>query len=168
MLDILCALTFFTTPIGEKDLLEPAKRWPERREIVDSVRQRVLTFAGYVDSTGNVPDRVQMWRLDSCRSETDGVAIDWHLYFIRGIEGERDDAVWLVSSVDGELLTKSLFALLQTSCDETFLRGTGAIIDGAVTVLQLRHVFDCNEDVFLRTEHLDPMTVTIYGDGRIE
>lgn len=168
MLDILCALTFFTTPIGEKDLLEPAKRWPERREIVDSLRQRVLTFTGYVDSTGNAADGVQLWRLDSCRSETDGVVIDWYLYFIRGIEGERDDAVWLVSSHDGELLMRSLFALLQTSCEETFLRGTGALGDGTVTVLQLRHVFDCTEDVFLRTEHLDPMTITIEGNGRIE
>lgn len=156
---LLCIASFF--PIGEKDLLEPEARWPHRKQVEnDTLREAVLRKTGYQDSTGHISSRLTVWLLDECEGDT-----TYGLFLVNGLEGDRDDAVWLVRRYGHEILDRTMVAVLQTSCESTFLRASYMSADNTIEMKQLNHVFDCANDAYLRTDTLAGSRIRVTGTG---
>lgn len=158
---LICIGVFF--PIGEKDMLEPENRWPERKRVDnDTLRELILRNTGYADSVGRIDKRIRVWLLSECEGDT-----AYSLLMVNGIDGDRDDALWLVLRSGNAILSRTMVAALQTTCESTFLRGSRVIESDIIEMQQLTHVFDCADDKFLRTDTLTSVRVRIHSD-RIE
>lgn len=152
-------------PIGEKELLDPPKRWPIMQPVTDSMRTLLLTNFGYADSTGAIPEAVTIFSIVDCGDSTDPFAS--HLYLVRGTDGDRDENVWLATTSIGRVLSRSLVAQLQTTCSATFLRGCSTKGKGIVDIQQLQHNFDCESEEFIKTDRLPSFQVVINNDGAL-
>lgn len=158
---VACIVAFF--PIGENDLLEPDSRWPERKQVDnDTLRESLLRNTGYADSVGNLDKRIKVWLLSECLGDT-----AYSLFMVNGIDGDRDDAVWLVLRHGNNILARTMVAALQTSCESTFLRGSTVTAAEVIEMHQLTHVFNCDNDTFVRTDTLPSVRVRVHPD-RIE
>lgn len=151
--------------ITEKILLEVSEQWPQRVEIEGEERERFLRFAGYADSTGSVSSRILAEQLTACTDSASGISLG--LIRVRGIEGNKDESIFLAVSRGSELTARVLVASLQAGCDNTFLRACTMLDDFSIRLEQLRHDFDCEKDEFLATVVLDGMTVRVRPDGTI-
>lgn len=149
--------------IGEKDLLDVTERWQNRRLVEDVERDVFLRNSGYADSTGSVSPKIKLEELVSC--STDSLAVK--LLRVVGIEGTKDESIYVVTYLGKEIISRSLIAALQATCDNTFLRGCLMMDDGSISVSQLRHDFDCEKDEFLKTEKLVGLSIRIRDDGSI-
>lgn len=155
-------------PIGEKELLDPPKRWPAMEQVADSARRVLLTSFGYADSTGFVPENVEVYRIDQCSDTLDQEhTVVLHLYLVRGKDGDRDENVWLVTAEQNRIVARTLLAQLQTTCSTTFLRGCSQFNKGVISVLQLQHNFDCDAGEFVKTEKLPSIEIAVQTDGTI-
>lgn len=155
---LLCLATMF--PIGEKDFLEPDARWPDRKQVEDdSLREVMLRNAGYADSSGKLDGKIKVWLLSECAGDT-----SYSLYLVNGVDGDRDDAVWLVLHEGNNILGRSMVAALQTSCESTFLRACYLKEENVIEMKQLNHVFDCGTDSFVRTDTLPTSSLKVYPD----
>ncbi|MCX6140848.1 MAG: hypothetical protein NTX15_08480 [Candidatus Kapabacteria bacterium] len=150
--------------IKEKDLLDVAERWPERTRLVDIERETFLRNAGYADSTGEVPSKIKVEEIARC-STNDSLQI--RLLRVLGIEGTKDENIYIVTYSGSTILARSLLAELQASCEGTFLRACTMEADGSIRIGQLRHVFDCDKDEFIKTETLSGLTLRVRDDGSI-
>jgi len=149
--------------IGEKDLLDVPERWRNRRLVEDGERELFLRNSGYADSTGNLSSKIKLEELVSC--STDSLSVK--LLRVVGNEGTKDENIYIVTYVGKEILSRTLIASLQATCDNTFLRGCSMMDDGSIRVGQLRHAFDCEKDEFLKTEQLAGLSIRIRDDGSI-
>lgn len=150
--------------IKEKDLLDVAERWPNRVRLSDTDREAFLRNAGYADSTGEIPSKVKVEGISHC---TTSDSIQIRLLRVIGIEGTKDESVYIVTYSGSAILARSLLATLQATCDGTFLRACSMGADGSISVGQLRHVFDCDKDEFVKTESLSGLTLRVRDDGSI-
>lgn len=158
-----------TLPIGEKDLLEPGKRWTTIQPLSDSLRVTVLTAAGYVDSTGKIQSGLVTKIIDRCPYTFGGNnGIELLIVFIGSKGDDKDENVYLVTMKDGTVIARTLVAQLQTSCTTTFLRGCTLLNDGTIHVQQLEHTFDCDTDEFKGTNKLPSFIVAMRDDGTFE
>lgn len=158
---LICIGAFF--PIGEKDMLEPENRWPERKRVdSDTLREVFLRNTGYADSVGNIDKRILVWVLSECEGDT-----AYALFMVNGIDGDRDDALWLVLRSGNVIIARTMVAALQTTCESTFLRGSHLVGSDLVEMQQLNHIFDCADDRFIRTDTLTSVRVRLLPD-RIE
>ncbi|MCO6466027.1 MAG: hypothetical protein J5I53_05350 [Bradyrhizobiaceae bacterium] len=156
-------------PIGEKELLEPQKRWLTMEEVADDQRQHILKFCGYADTVQQISDEIGLFTLASCpipTEEESGVTVV--AYLIRGVEGDKDENVWLVTKRDSSLIARTLVAQLQTNCSSTYLRGCSMLTGGSIGIQQLQHNFDCDSDEFQGTTHFPSFTVVLHTDGTFE
>ncbi len=151
--------------ITEKILLDVTDRWPDRTEIDGDERERLLRFAGYADSTNAVSGKILAEVLAACTDPVEGIEL--RLVRIRGIEGTKDESVFLVLRRGQDLVARTLLAALQATCDNTFLRACTMLDDLSIRVEQLRHDFDCANDEFLSTEVLSGLTVRVRANGEI-
>lgn len=140
-------------------MLEPDIRWPERKQVDDTLREVVLRNTGYADSLGNLDKRIRVWLLSECPGDT-----AYSLFLVNGTEGDRDDAVWLMLRQGNAIVARTMVAALQTSCESTFLRGSQVIGSDTIEMRQLTHVFDCAADTFLRTDTLTSVRVRVHAD----
>lgn len=155
-------------PIGEKELLAPKERWPAMERVADTLNIALLTSFGYADSTGAVPENVQVYQIVSCSDNTSMQnAFYLSLFLVRGVEGDRDESVWLVTSHNNTITARSLVAQLQTTCAATYLRACSLQQDGTVSIQQLQHNFDCDNDEFVNTDHLPAFVLSVNDDGTI-
>lgn len=155
-------------PVGEKDLLDPDKRWPTTTLVTDSMRSVFLTSFGFSDSTGTVSDEISLRQITTCNypfSQSDQLQLT--AFLINGIEGDRDISVWLAVTNQTHVVSRTLLAQLQTTCTATYLRAASLEIDGSVRIQQLQHNFECGTDEFKGTEHLPTYTIEFGADGSI-
>lgn len=153
--------------IGEKDLLDVEERWSEMSKLKDDDREEFLQFAGFEDSTGAVPSAVKAYDLVSCTTSEATGSIVVKLMYVKGVEGTKDENVYLVTMKNGMYSSKFQIASLQASCEGTFLRASSLNDDGTISVGQLYHVFDCDTDTFQNTETQPTLTVRIRPNGTI-
>jgi hypothetical protein len=158
-----------TLPIGEKDLLEPAKRWTTIQPLTDTLRTVILSAAGYADSTGKIQSGLVTKIIDRCPYTYGGSnGIELLIVFIGSKGDDKDENVYLVTMKDGNVIARSLIAQLQTSCTTTFLRGCTLLNDGTIHVQQLEHTFDCDSDEFKGTNKLPAFIIGMRDDGAFE
>ncbi len=158
-----------TLPIGEKDLLEPEKRWTTIQPLTDTLRTVILTAAGYTDSTGKVQSGLVTKILDRCPYTYGGSnGIELLIIFVGSKGDEKDENIYLVTMSDGSVIARTLIAQLQTSCSATFLRGCTLLNDGTIHVQQLEHLFDCDTDEFKSTNTLPAFLIAMRDDGTFE
>lgn len=150
--------------IKEKDLLDVAERWPDRKKLDDADREAFLRNAGYADSTGEIPSRIKVEEIARCSTDD---SLQIRLLRVLGIEGTKDENVFIATYSGSTILARSLLAALQATCDGTFLRACAIEADGSVRIGQLRHVFDCDKDEFIKTETLSGLTLRVRDDGSI-
>lgn len=150
--------------IGEKHLLEIADRWQDRLNVEGSEREIILRNTGYADSTGKISSSIKVEELVQCSSDD---SIHIRLIRIRGIEGTKDESIYLFTFFKKEVVARTLIAALQATCDNTFLRGCSMEDDGSIRVRQLRHDFSCDTDEFQRTVALPGLVVRLRQDGTI-
>jgi hypothetical protein len=153
--------------IGEKDLLDVEERWSEMTKLKDDDREEFLQFAGFEDSTGAIPSAVKAYDIVSCTTSEATGSIVIKLMYVKGVEGTKDENVYLVTMKNGMYSSKFQIASLQASCEGTFLRASSTNDDGTISVGQLFHVFDCETDKFLNTETQPTLTVRIRPNGSI-
>lgn len=153
--------------IGEKDLLDVSERWSEMRRIVDAEREIFLRNAGYADSIGAIPSKIRVDEIAGCTVEGESDTLEIRLFRVVGIEGTKDENVYVVTTSKQNIIARSLIASLQATCESTFLRACTMEEDGSIRVGQLRHDFDCEKDEFLRTEPLPGLTIRVRDDGTI-
>lgn len=153
--------------IGEKDLLDVEERWSDMTKLTGEDREEFLFFAGFEDSTGTVPSSIDAYAIVSCTSSeaTGGIVVK--LVCVKGIEGTKDENVYLVTMKNEMYASKFQIASLQASCEGTFLRASSMNDDGTISVGQLFHVFDCETDKFQSTETQPTLTVRIRPNGTI-
>ena len=155
-------------PIGEAELLDVGKRWPDALRITDSVRLAVATACGYADSTGAVNDDLVVKELIRCEltggSEADTIVA----IYIKGTEGDKDESIYLLVVRNALFISQSLVAQLQTTCEATYLSGCTMQDDGSILVQQLKHAFECGTDEFLGTTKLPSFAVGIREDHTFE
>ncbi len=150
--------------IGEKHLLDVGERWQERLTIDGPEREILLRNVGYADSTGMISSKIKVEELVQCATD-DSIRI--RLIRIQGIEGSKDESIYLLTYAKQEIVARTLIAALQATCDNTFLRGCSMEDDGSIRLRQLRHDFSCETDEFLKTESLSGLVVRIRQDGSI-
>lgn len=153
--------------VGEKDLLDVSDRWTELRRIEDAEREIFLRNAGYADSTGSISSKIRVDEIVSCPMMNEEDTLELRLIRVVGIEGTKDENIYVVTTRHREIVARSLIAALQATCESTFLRACTMEADGSIRVGQLRHDFDCEKDEFLKTETLPGLTVRIRDDGSI-
>lgn len=153
--------------IGEKDLLDVEERWSEMTKLEDDDREEILFFAGFEDSTGAIPSAVKAYDIVSCTTSEAAGSIVIKLVYVKGIEGTKDENVYLVTMKNGMYSSKYQIASLQASCEGTFLRASSMNDDYTISVGQLYHVFDCETDKFQNTETQPTLTVRIRPNGSI-
>jgi len=153
--------------IGEKDLLDVSERWPDLRRVEDAEREIFLRNAGYADSLGAIPSKIRVDEIVNCMVGGDSDTFEIRLFRVVGIEGTKDENVYVVTTSKQNIIARSLIASLQASCESTFLRACTMEEDGSIRVGQLRHDFDCEKDEFLRTEPLPGLTIRVRDDGTI-
>lgn len=153
--------------IGERDLLDVSERWPEMRSITDAERETFLRNAGYADSLGSIPSKIRVDEITGCIAAGESDTLEIRLFRVLGIEGTKDENVYVVTTRWQNIIARSLIASLQASCESTFLRACTMEEDGSIRVGQLRHDFDCEKDEFLRTEPLPGLTIRVRDDGSI-
>jgi hypothetical protein len=153
--------------IGEKDLLDVDERWSEMTKLKDDDREEFLQFTGFEDSTGAIPSAVKAYDIVSCTTSEATGSIVIKLMYVKGVEGTKDENVYLVTMKNGMYSSKFQVASLQASCEGTFLRASSMNDDGTISVGQLFHVFDCETDKFLNTETQPTLTVRIRPNGSI-
>jgi hypothetical protein len=93
--------------------------------------------------------------------------VELRLVRVRGIEGTKDESVYLVVRRGADLVARTLLASLQATCENTFLRACTMLDDLSIRVEQLRHDFDCESDEFRSTEVLPGLTVRVRATGEI-
>lgn len=130
-------------------------------------REEFLQFAGFEDSTGTIPSDVKAYDIVSCTTSEATGSIVIKLVYIKGIEGTKDENVYLVTMKNGLYSSKFQIASLQASCEGTFLRASSMNDDYTISVGQLYHVFDCETDKFQNTETQPTLTVRIRPNGSI-
>lgn len=153
--------------IGEKDLLDIEERWSDMTKLKGEEREEFLFFAGFEDSTGAVPSSIAAYDIVACTSSEATGGIIVKLMYVKGIEGTKDESVYLVTMKNGLYASKFQIASLQASCEGTFLRASSLNDDGSISVGQLFHVFDCETDKFQNTETQPTLTVRIRPNGTI-
>lgn len=155
-------------PIGEKELLAPREKWPAMERVADTLNIALLTSFGYADSTGAVPEKVEVYQIANCLDSA-SMQNEFHmsLFLVSGVEGDRDVSVWLVTSRNNTIIARSLVAQLQTTCASTYLRACSLQPDGALFVQQLQHNFNCDTDEFVNTDHLPSFVISVNDDGTI-
>ena len=153
--------------IGEKDLLDVEERWSDMTKLKGDDREEFLFFAGFEDSTGSISSSIEAHDIVSCTSSEATGGIVLKLVYVKGIEGTKDESVYLVTMKNGLYASKFQIASLQASCEGTFLRASSLNDDGTITVGQLYHVFDCETDKFQNTETQPTLTVRIRPNGTI-
>ncbi|MBK7185138.1 MAG: hypothetical protein IPH85_04290 [Ignavibacteria bacterium] len=153
--------------IGEKDLLDVSERWSNMRRIEDAERETFLRNAGYADSTGSIPSKIRVDEIAGCIIGRESDTLEIRLFRVLGIEGTKDENVYVVTTSRQNIIARSLIASLQATCESTFLRACTMEDDGSIRVGQLRHDFDCEKDEFLRTEPLPGLTIRVRDDGSI-
>lgn len=136
-------------------------------ELKGEEREEFLLFAGFEDSTGAVPSSINAYDIVSCTSGESSGGIAIRLVYVKGIEGTKDENVFLVTMKNGMYSSKFQIASLQASCEGTFLRASSLNDDGTISVGQLYHVFDCETDTFQNTETQPTLTVRIRPNGSI-
>lgn len=130
-------------------------------------REEFLFFAGFEDSTGQVPSSIDAYSIVSCTTGEAAGGIVVRLVYVKGIEGTKDENVYLITMKNGMYSSKFQIASLQASCEGTFLRASSPNDDGSISVGQLYHVFDCETDKFQNTETQPTLTVRIRPNGSI-
>ena len=153
--------------IGEKDLLDVEERWSDMTRLKGDDREEFLFFTGYEDSTGAVSSSIDAYEIVSCTTSDAPASIVLKLMYVKGIEGTKDESVYLVTMKNDMFASKVQIASLQASCEGTFLRASSLNDDGTIAVGQLYHVFDCDTDTFQNTETQPTLTVRIRANGTI-
>jgi len=168
-----CNETCSCLTIGQSILLNVQEAFPSAEVItMDSVRTPLLKEFGYADSNGVVSADILLYRIAECTvydSATDNGFIVAE-YYVRNVVAQRtdrDENIYLATLRGDMVQSKALIAFLQTDCDNTLLRGCVVQEDGTLRLQQVRHVFSCATEEFVRTEKLPGSLVVIKTDGTI-
>lgn len=156
-------------PIGERDLLEPKKRWLEMQRLPVNDEQSILNGLGYADSTGQIPKSIELYQLVRCPYTYVGVSdLTLMALWVHTDVEFKDEAIWLAITRDGAIVDKSLIAQLQTSCSQTFLRGCRLTADSGINIQQLEHVFNCETDEYVETRRIPGFDVFFTDTGEFQ
>lgn len=152
--------------IGERDLLEPEKRWESRRDIEDdSTRHDLGRHFGLLDTANALSPDVSIRLLTTC---TPKGAPTLELYHVSVPVDDKDVSVYMLTRLNGRVVGQSILATLHATCAQTLLRVSYVDSTLALRVATITHHFDCSEDEFLRTERGIVDELEIGNDGSIQ
>jgi hypothetical protein len=152
--------------IGERDLLEPEKRWESLRDIDDdSIRLELGRTFGLLDTANALSAAVSIRLLTTCAPKG---APTLELYHVAVPVDDKDVSVYMLTRQDGRIVGQSILATLHATCAQTLLRVSYMDSTQALRVATITHYFDCSEDAFLRTERGVVDELEIGADGSIQ
>ncbi|CAN5469809.1 hypothetical protein BH10BAC6_BH10BAC6_12260 [soil metagenome] len=168
-----CSEASSSLAIGQTILLHVQESFPTAEVVLtDTVRIPLLKEFGYADSNGVVATDILLVRIAECTvydSATDNgfLLVEYYVRNIVQQKSDRDENIYLATMRGDVVLSKALIAFLQTDCDNTLLRGCSVQANGSLRLQQVRHVFNCATEEFVKTEQLPGSTVEIKTDGSI-